>query len=142
LEKAINFTQMSKSVTTKIQIRFSDVDSMGHVNNAVYLNYFEYARMMYINELVGDKWDWINKGMLLANNNIDYFKPLLLQDLAEIETKCIKIGTKSFVLEYVLYVTKEGQRIKYTSGTSTLVSYDYTNNCSIEVPEELKTQLL
>ncbi len=127
---------------TPIQIRFSDIDSMGHVNNAVYLNYFEYARMMYINELVGSDWDWINRGMLLANNTIDYLVPVLLTDKAEVETSCLKIGNKSFILEYNLYVNRKGERIKCTTGTSTLVSFNYTENKSILVPEEFKKAML
>ena len=41
----------------KIQIRYSDIDLMGHVNNAVYLNYFEYTRVYYLDQLLGKNWD-------------------------------------------------------------------------------------
>lgn len=133
---------MKAIITTPIQIRFSDIDSMGHVNNAVYLNYFEYARMMYINELVGKDWDWINKGMLLANNNVDYLKPVVLNDKVEIDTCCVKIGNKSFILEYNLYVQRNGERIKCTTGTSTLVSFNYTENKTIPVPDEFKQAMI
>lgn len=133
---------MKKIHTTAIQIRFSDIDAMGHVNNAIYLNYFEYARMMYINELVGTDWDWINQGMLLANNNIDYKVPVLLSDQAEIETRCLKIGNKSFVLEYMLHVTRNQKRILCTQGTSTLVCFNYTKGETIEVPQEFKDTML
>lgn len=133
---------MDKIHTTPIQIRFSDIDSMGHVNNAVYLNYFEYARMIYINDLVGGKWDWINKGMLLANNNVDYLKPVHISDKVEIETRCKKIGNKSFVLEYNLYVLSEGNRIKCTQGTSTLVCYNYNKQETISVPIEFKQAMI
>ena len=38
----------------QIQIRFADIDAMGHVNNAVYLSYFEFTRVHYFSELLGD----------------------------------------------------------------------------------------
>jgi acyl-CoA thioester hydrolase len=37
----------------KIQVRLTDIDILGHVNNAIYLSYFEMTRIHYFNELVG-----------------------------------------------------------------------------------------
>ena len=37
---------------TLIQIRFKDVDMMGHVNNANHLTYFELARVHYFDEII------------------------------------------------------------------------------------------
>ena len=133
---------MTKIVSTKIQVRFSDIDSMGHVNNAIYLNYFEYARIQYFNALIGTEWDWFDQGLLLANNNIDYLKPVLLTDDISIDTKCVKTGNKSFVLEYKLYVHKENEKVIYTQGTSTLVCYNYNLKKTIEIPEELKNEMI
>lgn len=132
---------MGKSITTNIQIRFSDIDAMGHVNNAVYLNYFEFARTHYFKELLDENWDWRKEGILLANNTINYFKPVLLTDEVITETKCVKIGTKSFVLECNLFVIKEESKEKYTSGSATLVSFNYDTNESIEIPSKMKKAL-
>jgi acyl-CoA thioester hydrolase len=63
----------------KIQVRFSDIDVMGHVNNAVYLSYFEMTRVHYFRELLGLEWDWKSHGILLVRNEIDYIKPILIQ---------------------------------------------------------------
>ena len=46
-----------------IQVRFADLDVMGHVNNSVYLSYFEMTRVHYFKELVGANWDWRNEGV-------------------------------------------------------------------------------
>jgi acyl-CoA thioester hydrolase len=52
---------------TPIQIRFKDVDRLGHVNNANHVTYFELARVEYFNELMGDmKIDWENESLILA----------------------------------------------------------------------------
>jgi len=56
----------------EIQIRFADIDIMGHVNNAVYLSYFEYTRVYYFEKLVGKKWDWKNNGTILIKNEVEY----------------------------------------------------------------------
>jgi acyl-CoA thioester hydrolase len=60
----------------EIQIRFSDCDMMGHVNNAVYLNYFELTRIYYFRELLGKDWDWRKNGIILRKNEIEYFVPV------------------------------------------------------------------
>jgi acyl-CoA thioester hydrolase len=52
----------------KIQVRFADIDVMGHVNNAVYLSYFEMTRVHYFQELLGLTWDWKAHGVLLVRN--------------------------------------------------------------------------
>ena len=46
---------MSDPVPVKlaIQIRWRDLDALGHVNNAVYLTYFELARLAYIRAVLG-----------------------------------------------------------------------------------------
>ena len=40
-------------VKLAIQIRWRDLDALGHVNNAVYLTYFELARLAYVRTLLG-----------------------------------------------------------------------------------------
>ena len=58
----------------KIQVRFSDLDVLGHVNNTIYLSYFEMARVHYFKELLGEGWDWNKFGIVLAKNEVEYFK--------------------------------------------------------------------
>ena len=45
----------NKKISTPIAVRFRDVDSMGHVNNAVYFTYFEEGRKAFVHELFGLK---------------------------------------------------------------------------------------
>jgi len=121
----------------KIQVRFADLDTMGHVNNTVYLSYFEYARVHYFNELLGLDWDWRKFGVLVARNEINYFKPVLLNHVPQIEILIESIGTKSFTLAYE--VTVNGEVV--TTGKSVLVCFDATTNQSIPVSDEWRTAL-
>ena len=41
--------------STQIEVRFRDLDALGHVNNAVYLTYFEIARLHYCKHLFGSE---------------------------------------------------------------------------------------
>lgn len=121
----------------KVQVRFSDLDILGHVNNSVYLTYFELARVQYFQQLLGVKWDWNSYGMLLKKNEIEYHKSILLHDEPEITIYTSHIGTKSFTFEYELRVNNE----IYTTGSSLMICFDAVKNQTIEIPEKLKKSL-
>ena len=117
----------------KIQVRLTDIDILGHVNNSIYLTYFEMTRIHYFSQLVGQDWDWMENGVVLVQNEIQYHLPVFLADAPEIHMFCTKIGQKSFTLGYELYVNKELK----TSGSSTLVAYNSNKKTSIEIPKRM-----
>ncbi|MDA0973383.1 MAG: thioesterase family protein [Bacteroidetes bacterium] len=120
-------------VSTKIHVRFSDIDVMGHVNNAIYLSYFEQGRMGFFNESVGIKWDWRTNGIVLAHNEVDYLHPILLNDKPIIDTWLESVGEKSLTFMYDL---NDGKGKTFARGKSVLVSYDYETQRSKTVPEQ------
>lgn len=120
-----------------IQIRFSDCDMMGHVNNAVYLSYFEMARIHYFGILFGKDRDWRKNGVLLRKNEVEYLKPVMLHEKPEIEVFTEHVGNKSFSVSYTLKVDGDLRTI----GKSVLVCFDSTINQSIELTEDMKSAL-
>lgn len=121
----------------KIQIRFSDIDLMGHVNNAIYLNYFESARMHYIVQLLGTTWDWKKNGIILKTNEIEYIFPVFLEDKAEVRVHVAHLGIKSFTLTYELLV----DGILKTKGKSVLVSFNFEKNQTQAIHPDFRTAL-
>src|ERR1035437_3682904 len=85
---------------TLIQIRFKDVDMMGHVNNANHFTYLEIARAKYFDDVVAEEVDWSKEGIILAKSTCDYKMPILFNDKVFVYTKCSRIGNKSFELSY------------------------------------------
>jgi acyl-CoA thioester hydrolase len=129
---------------TSIQIRFKDIDKLGHVNNANHLSYFEYARTVYFRDVMGTEIDWSKEGLILAKVIVDYKQPVLFEDDISVYTRCSRIGNKSFDLEYSL-VKKEGDKeTELATGISVLVCYNYIDKVSIPVParwaERMKEQ--
>lgn len=106
----------------KIQVRFADCDMMGHVNNAVYLSYFEQARMHYFGQMVDENWDWKKDGIILVKNEVTYLKPILLHDQPVIFVKLKAIGKSSFTLVYDVKVNEQTA----ATGESKLVCFDFT----------------
>lgn len=121
----------------KIQVRFADLDVMGHVNNSVYLSYFEMARVHYFGELLGKDWNWLEDGVLLVKNEVEYLRPILLNDEPFITVFCDDIGTKSFTLSYEVKV----KDVITTKGKSTLVCFNARTNQTQQVPEAMANAL-
>jgi len=122
----------------KIQVRFADIDVMGHVNNAVYLSYFENTRMHYFKHMLGDDWDWNQFGIILLKNEIEYILPVRLHHEPMIHLYVEKIGNKSFTLGYKLEVNGD----LYCKGLSTLVGFDNVEQKTILIPPAMKEALL
>ena len=121
---------------TPIQIRFHDIDQLGHVNNANYLTYFEVARMAYFKTLVKKEIDWESTGLILANTSVNFIVPVIISDTIYAKTKCTRIGTKSFELIYSIVKIKDGIETEVCNGSSVLVCFDYKLKKTIEVPAE------
>jgi len=122
----------------KIQIRYADLDALGHVNNSNYLTYFEIARVHYFNALLGKDWDWRNKGMILANSSLEFLKPLLIQHEAEVKISTLSVGTKSFELYYEISVDD----VVFCSGKSVIVAFNSLRNETIPIPSVMREGLL
>lgn len=115
-----------------IQIRFVDTDMMGHVNNSVYLSYFEVARMYYFRDLFGDSIDWMKEGIILARAELDYRKPLLIEHTdVQCHIRCTETGNKSFTLEYHLL---SGDTL-FCQAKTIMVYFDYSKGKSEVLPE-------
>jgi acyl-CoA thioester hydrolase len=89
-----------------IQIRFRDTDAMGHVNNAVYLTYLEIARTAYWHQVFAIA-NYNQVDFILARAEIDFARPLLIQDEAVVWIRVNEIGEKSFRFAYEI-VTAAG----------------------------------
>lgn len=124
-----------------IQIRFKDVDMMGHVNNANHFTYLELARIKYLDAISGEKINWTKKGIILAKTIIDYKLPILLTDQLFVYTKCSRIGNKSFDLIYKIIKEEAEKQILLAEASTVLVYYDYEKGQSILMPDEWKKKI-
>jgi len=128
--------------STPLQIRFSDIDKLNHVNNAVYLNYFETGRVYYFDTVLGKRHDWNKEGLVVVRNEINYLLPLHLHDRIECLTRCIRIGNKSITVENLILRNKNGKKELVAGGIGVLVCMDYSCGESIPVPDNWKKKIL
>jgi acyl-CoA thioester hydrolase len=116
-------------------VRFRDLDGMGHVNNAVFLTYMESARIAYLAALGGGSNPQQN--LILARMEVDFRSPIALGESVEIGVRPARLGTKSFELEYE--VRADGRLA--AEARSVLVGFDYTRGESVEIPAEWRDWL-
>ena len=128
---------------TSIEIRFADIDAFGHVKNAIFLTYFEQARVSYFDQVLGWDYDWSKEGVIVARSEIDYILPVHFRDTVVVYTGCNRIGNKSFDVSYQLFkVDERGKETLMADGITVMVAFDYVNRRSIEVPENWKAMLI
>lgn len=125
---------------TVIPIRFSDIDAYGNVSNTIYLTYFEIARLKYWREIVA--WNFESTGVILGRSEVNYLKPINMDDEIACYLRTSRIGNSSFDVIYVLVkITPEGEEI-CTTGKSVCISYDYKANKSIPIPERERQRMI
>ena len=120
------------------QLRWSDVDQFGHVNNSVYFQLFDMCKTKYVLEVVGQ--DTLKQvAIVVASIEADFLAPIFYPDEIVIQSKITHMGNKSFVIRQraVNIRTKEVKCEGYT----TMVTYDMTNNCSIPIPDDFRAKV-
>lgn len=80
-----------------IQIRFGDIDALGHINNNVYYSYFDLGKTHYFEKLKAESVSWIEGMIVLARTETDFILPVFYKESIAVDTKIIKLGEKSGV---------------------------------------------
>ncbi len=116
-----------------VQLRFSDVDRFGHVNNSVYFSLFDLAKSAYLKEVLGDK-EWEKQATVIANISANFYMPVFFSDKLAIETAVVHLGHKSFTL-LQHFVTTDLHEVKCEC-RAVMVGYDlYTKEPQLLKPK-------
>ena len=108
--------------------------SQNHVNNAVFLSYAEDARILFFK-----RWNinYKERSLIVASAKVDYIKQLNHPSDIIIGQKVSRIGTKSFDILSAIF-DKNNHLEPYCVTTITSVCFDFINNKTIEVYEDIK----
>ena len=121
--------------TMPVQIRFSDVDQFGHMNNSVYFSLYDLAKTTYIKDVFGSA-DWSKLAIVVANINANFFMPVFFSDHLVIETAVVHLGHKSFTL-LQRAVTTDTHEVKCECRT-VMVGYDLATKEPKLISEDYK----
>ena len=85
-----------------LQLRFNDIDMMGHVNNAVIMEFFDYGKMKYFDE-TGIYVEKEDITIVIVHYEVDFMGQIFRNDVPEVCTKVSKFGNKSLeVLQHIV----------------------------------------
>ena len=116
-----------------VQLRFNDVDGLGHVNNSVYFSFYDLGKTEYFKTINGgvipDEID-----IVVAHAEVDFIMPVFLTDEIAVQTTVRDIGNKSFELMQRIIDTKNNV-VKCRCKTI-MVGFDFKNNCSIPISQK------
>ncbi len=121
----------------KLQLRYRDIDSLGHVNNAVFLSYFEIGRIGLF-RLNSESYSVDSIDFVIAHIEIDFFKPLHLFEDVILRTRIVKVGKTSFTFDHEIISERDGEN--YCHGISVAVSMKDGNK--IPVPQFIRDLLI
>lgn len=131
--KVENHQQEEFNSLVPIQIRFSDIDALGHINNNVYFSYFDLGKITYFENLRTSYVSWTDGIVVVARIEVDFIVPVFYKEKIVVESKIKKIGTKSavFLQQISNPLTKE---IKCVA-QSTIVAFNPTTKAAMAIPE-------
>jgi acyl-CoA thioester hydrolase len=129
------------SFTHTERVRFGDLDAMRHLNNVVFLRYFETARIAYLRELVPahdpahpERDDF---GLIFAECHINYRSPVHFDEQVAIRCWIGTVRRSSFRVAFEMRV---GTRLA-AEGYGVLVGFDYVGQQAAQLPDALRERL-
>lgn len=118
-----------------LQLRFNDIDVLGHVNNNAQLALFDVGKTEFYNALRGQLADWSRVEAVIVNLNCTFMEQIRFTDPMEVRTRVKKIGERSFTIQQILRNTANGQICSMCE--SVMVSVDYATKTSKPIPENI-----
>ena len=128
------------TTTLPLEVRSTELDALGHVNNARYLEYLEWGRFAWVKEN-GIPIDFFGRDRLstvLVSVNINFRREACLGDRLEVRTWLAELGRRSFRIGQEV-VNERGERVADAVVTS--VMFDTATRASVPIPDELRATL-
>jgi acyl-CoA thioester hydrolase len=123
------------------RVRFGDLDTMGHLNNVAFLQFFESARIIFLRGLIPehDPTDPSDFGLIFAECKINYRSPAFFEEDIATSVRPSAIARSSIRLEFEMRSERDGRLL--AEGYGVLVGYDYAGGKATPLPERAKKAL-
>ena len=119
------------------QVIFRDIDTFGHVNNAVYLTYFEHARTSMWLALTGGSSSR-DVGFIVVRTECDFHHQLAMEAI-EIRVRIGDMRTTSFDTLYEIHTADTRQLV--AKGRVVVVLFDWKTNQKTSITDELRDKV-
>lgn len=128
-------------IQLEIPVQWGDMDAFQHVNNLVYLRWFESARIAYMMALGHDITSGASQsGVILSWQDCKYIYPVTFPDEVLIGIKVSGIELDRFHLQAKIFSKRHNRLVAIANGS--MVSYDYQNQQKTQVPKKIQEAIL
>ena len=119
-----------------IPLRWGDFDALGHVNNVTYFEYMQDARVSLVHEFGSDKSSLKEIGHLVAHNEIDYIRPIGMNDVTiAVDLWISRFGGASYDVQYEVL---DGTGAVCARAKSVMVTVDMATEAVIRIPDGVR----
>ena len=125
----------------RLNVRSYELDSYGHVNNAVYMQWLEHGRSRLLQDKgfcyhgITDAW---NVRFLTVSTKIDYKLSLDLGEDVLVTTQVDRVGRTSVTFDQKVLVHRDGQHLEAATASVVIVFTDTAMEMAVEVPQPFK----
>ena len=126
---------------TKLPVRWSDLDSMGHVNNATYFTYFEAVRIRFFDDGIdlNSFRTHARQGPVVVTATCNYRRELRYPATLDIGLTIAAVSARSFTFGYGIY--PENDDILIADGSSVAAWVDLEQGRAMALPQGLTARL-
>jgi len=127
----------SRAHRIPIQLRYSDTDMMGHINNAAYAQFLEIARLDFLDTLLGQARPGGAREeftVVLARLELNYRREVRLGQAVEVLTRLVRVGRSSWTYSFQLLA----DGVLSADGESVQVHIDPDSRRPAPLPQELR----
>lgn len=125
-------------IEVDIAVAWGEMDAFQHVNNTVYLRWFETARIAWLEKVDFPEADG-KLGPILRTVLVEYLSPVTYPDKIRAKVRTKKVGTTSVTLEYEL--TSEAQKAVVAKGETVVVLIDYDKGAAVPLPDDARARI-
>jgi acyl-CoA thioester hydrolase len=120
-------------------LRWGDMDAMGHINNTLYIRYFEQARISWF-VAAGLETDGRGCGPILAHISCDFVRPLKYPGDIFVHQDITRVGKSSVAMDLAIARVDAPEEI-YARGKSVIVWMDYAAGHSLPWPDPVREMM-
>jgi|GEM_PF-55749 len=124
-------------ILVPLVVQWGDMDAFQHVNNVVYLRWFESARMALLSAI--DFVSGTGVGPILHSQGCRYRRPLYGPDDIVAAARVVAVQDDRFDLELAIWSAREGAVA--ATGTATMVAFDYAHKRKAQLPAPVRAAI-
>ena len=126
-------------LSTPVQQRFNDLDSLGHVNNSTYMQYMDLGKIDYFSHVLGDLFTARRESLVIVNINCQFYHETRFGEPVAVLTRADSIGERSIILEQRV-VNPDTAQVKATARV-VMAGFNISEDSGMPIPDAWRSAI-